>query len=132
MTDSALIVDMHGIDQFLSFRKRIEAPLTHVAGAVVGSAPEVREVMRRTLCLPGAYMPGSAIAGSFLEFKEKIWLFYNTRGGENAITIMLAHEHYQALVVEVADPAGTVAAINMRAGAQGAGAQGAGAGGDRQ
>lgn len=121
LTDDALIISMHGIDQFLSFRKRIEVPLTHVAGAVVGIDPDVQGAFTRSLRLPGAYMPGIAVAGSFLEYREKIWLFYNIRGGANAITIALRHEHYAALVVEVATPAATVAAIGARVGAGAAG-----------
>lgn len=112
LTDSALVVNIQGLDQFLSFRKRIEAALDNVLGAVVGIDPEVKIAFNKSLRLPGAYMPGIAIAGSYLQFREKTWLFYNIRGGENAITIKLAHEQYEALVVEVADPAGVVAAIN--------------------
>ena len=122
LTDDALIISMHGIDQFLSFRKRIEVPLSHVVGASVGIDPDVQAAFNRSLRLPGAYMPGIAVAGSFLEYKEKVWLFYNLRGGANAITITLHHEHYAALVVEVAEPAAIVAAIGARAGAGAAGA----------
>ena len=111
LTESALRVHIRGIDQFLSFRKEIEAPLTHVAGASVGIEPEV-QLSWQSLRLPGAALPGVVLAGSYLQFRDKTWLFYNTRRGEGAITITLAHKHYAALVVEVADPAGTVAAIN--------------------
>jgi hypothetical protein len=112
LTDSSLALNIQGIDQFLSFRKHIEAPLEHVLGAVVGIDPEVQVAFGKSLRLPGAYMPGLVVAGSYFQFKDKTWLFYNTHAGYNAITIKLAHEHYEALVVEVADPMGTVAAIN--------------------
>ena len=111
LTESALRVHISGIDQFLSFRKEIDVPLTHVEGAVVGIDPEA-ELSWQSLRLPGAALPGVVIAGSYLQFRDKTWLFYNTRRGKKAITINLAHEHYAALVVEVEDPEGTVAAIN--------------------
>jgi hypothetical protein len=120
LTDSALVLHIQGVDQFLSFRKRIEAPLEHVLGAVAGIDPEVQDALRKSLRLPGSYVPGIAIAGSYLQIKEKTWLFYNIHHGTNAITIKLAHEHYEALVVEIADPAGTVAAINAAVAKRGA------------
>ena len=42
-------------------------------------------------------------------------MFYNTRGGDNAITIRLAGARYTAIVVDPADPAATVAAVNATA-----------------
>ncbi len=117
LTESALRVHIRGIDQFLSFRKQIEAPLAHVVGAVVGIDPDA-ELSWQSLRLPGAALPGVVLAGSYLQFRDKTWLFYNTRRGEKAITINLTHEHYAALVVEVEDPEGTVAAINAAVGRQ--------------
>lgn len=117
LTDSTLRVHIRGIDQFLSFRKEIDVPLTHVVGAAVGIEKEA-ELSWQSLRIPGAALPGLVLAGSYLQFRDKYWLFYNIRRGERAITITLAHEHYAALVVEVDDPEGTVAAINAAVGAR--------------
>lgn len=116
LTEHELVLHIQGIDQILSFRKRIEAPLGHVVRADVGIEPEVRQALARSLRLPGAYVPGLVVAGSYLQVGERTWLFFTIHRGERAITIRLAHEHYEALVVEVENPEETVAAINAAVG----------------
>jgi len=104
-----LLLTVQGIDVVLAFKKHLEVPLAHVSGVELGITEEAQAELDRSIRLPGAYMPGIAIAGRF--YREGRWLFWNIRKGERAITIALDHEDYVSLVVEVEDPAEVVAAI---------------------
>jgi small ligand-binding sensory domain FIST len=57
------------------------------------------------LRLPGTSLPGVITAGSFYNGE---WLFFDVHDAERAIKIDLDHEHYAALIVEVADPDSTL------------------------
>jgi hypothetical protein len=76
----------------------------------LGITAEAQAQLDKSIRLPGAYMPGIAIAGRF--YREGEWVFWNIRKGERAITITLDHDGYVNLVVEVEDPAEAVASIN--------------------
>jgi hypothetical protein len=54
-------------------------------------------------------LPGVVAAGTFYDGR---WWFLDVHRPEVAVKIDLDHEHYAALIVEVADPVATVAAIN--------------------
>ena len=121
LTPSALIVHLRGIDRFLAWRRRVVVPLTQVRGAELGIAPDVRLVRGAYVRWPASDVQGRLKVGTFLvlrpqgRLRDATRLFYNTRRGDNAITIRLSGAPYAALVVEVADPAATVAAINAAA-----------------
>ncbi len=104
-----LSLTVQGIDVILSFKKHLEVPLAHVTSADLGITREAQEHLDESIRLPGAYMPGIAIAGRF--YRHGNWIFWNIHKGERAITIGLDHEDYVSLVVEVEDPERTVAEI---------------------
>ena len=114
LTPSSLVVHLRGIDRFLAWRRRVEVPLTQVQGAEPGIAPDVRLVRGTYVRWPASDVQGGLKVGTFL-LRDKRRLFYNTRGGDNAITIRLTSARYAAIVVEVADPAATLIAINSAA-----------------
>ena len=60
--------------------------------------------------LPGSYLPGVIAAGTYRWPGNKE--FWNVRRLNKAIVLHLQNEGYTRLVLEVADPAATVAAIN--------------------
>ncbi|MEP7120865.1 MAG: hypothetical protein ABJE95_08150 [Byssovorax sp.] len=104
-----LVLTVEGIDVVLSFKKSLEVPLSHVRSAEVGVTAEAQAQLDESIRLPGAYMPGIAIAGRF--YRHGSWIFWNIHQGKKAITIDVNHDGYVSLVVEVEDPAGTVQLI---------------------
>lgn len=118
LTPSELVVRLRGIDCFLAGRRRVVVPLAEVRGAEPGIAPDVRLVRGTYIKWPGSDVQGGLKVGTFLvlrkggRLRDAPRFFYNTRNGERAITIRLEGARYVAIVVEVADPAATVAAIN--------------------
>ena len=118
LTPTELVVHLRGIDRFLALRRQVVVPVTQVRGATPGIAPDVRLVRGTYVRWPASDVQGGLKVGTFLILRPKgrlrdaTRLFYNTRRGDNAITIRLTGARYAAIVVEVADPAATVAAIN--------------------
>jgi hypothetical protein len=108
-THEALVLTVKGFDVILALKHRLEIPLAHVLGAEVGVSDEVRERLRQSLRLPGTHLPGIITAGSYTEHGR--WMFWDIHSGDNAITIRIAHERYDRIVVDVEDPASAVAAI---------------------
>ena len=104
-----LVLTVQGIDVVLAFKKSLEVPLSHVTGAEVGITAEAQARLDESIRLPGAYMPGIAIAGRF--YRHGNWIFWNIHDGKKAITIDVKHDGYVSLVVEVDDPQKTVLEI---------------------
>lgn len=105
-----LHLTVNGLDVILAFKRHLEIPLEHVRGAVVGITPAAKEQLSQSLRVPGTHLPGVLVAGSYVEHGH--WMFWDVHhSGEHAITISIAHERYQAIVVDVAEPAIVVAKI---------------------
>lgn len=106
IADGRLCVLVEGFDKVLALKSTVEVPLTHVRGA--SQDPDaLRE--RHGLRLGGTSLPGVIAAGTFFDGQ---WWFLDVRHPEEAVKIDLDHEHYAALIIEVADPVATVRAIN--------------------
>ena len=106
ISNGHLRVTVEGFDKVLALRSTLEVPLTHVRGA--SQDPDaLRE--RHGLRLGGTSLPGVIAAGTFFDGS---WWFLDVHHPEQAVKIDLDHEHYAALIVEVADPVATVRAIN--------------------
>ena len=109
-----LELTVRGFDVVLALRKHLSIPLSHVTRVEVGVAAEARERLRESLRLPGTYLPGIVTAGSYVEHGR--WMFWDIHSGEQAITIFIEHERFDAIVVDVDDPAATAARIQARLG----------------
>jgi hypothetical protein len=108
--DGKLHLTVKGLDVILAFKRHLEIPLEHVKSAVVGITPAAKEQLSHSLRVPGTHLPGVLTAGSYVEHGH--WMFWDVHHtGEHAITIDITHERYQAIVVDVEDPAATVAKI---------------------
>ena len=105
-----LHVEITGWDRVWSLRRRFDIPLAHVRDAridpAVARGPKGLRV-RGTHFLPG--FPGKVTAGIF--YRRGTWAFWNVHDPDQAIVIDLQDERYARLVLQVADPAATVAAI---------------------
>lgn len=115
ITENALHVEVIGFDKILALRGHLEVPLTHVLGAAPLDA-QTRADLLSSVRLPGTYVPGMITAGSYYEWGKHEWMFWDVAHPEKAIVVMLDHEKFTRLVIEVADPEATIAAIESAVG----------------
>ncbi|MGS2805897.1 hypothetical protein [Nocardia sp. MW-W600-9] len=101
-----LIVRMEGLDKLWALKSHLSIPLANVRGATVDPGI-VKE--RKGIRAPGTHLPGVITAGTFHIDGERV--FWDVRDGAKAVVIELADERYARLIVEVDDPAATVALI---------------------
>ena len=96
-----------GWDKMWALQSRLEMPLEHVLSVRVD--PEPARGWWHGLKLPGSSIPGLLTAGSF--FQQGEWVFFDVHDPEQTVVLELEHEHYKRLVIQVADPAATVALL---------------------
>lgn len=104
---TTLTVRIDGLDRLCAFKRRITVPLAHVRGATAdpGIAREPKGM--RGL---GTHVRGVIVAGTFRQDGERV--FWDVHDRSRAVVIELAEHQYARLVVQVADPRGTVELIN--------------------
>lgn len=102
-----LHVEMEGWHKLWAFRSELELPLAHVTSVRQDSGPALG--WWHGVRLPGTNIPGVITAGTFYQHDGAV--FYDIQDPEKTIVLELEHEHYKRLVVEVADPAKTVAML---------------------
>ncbi len=110
VTDSMLIVHVEGFDKILALKSQLQVPLSHVIDAEID--PNIGEEFRRLFVgikAPGTGLAGVVRAGTWYTSEGKV--FWDIHHPENAITIHLADDDYNKLLIEVANPAEAVAAI---------------------
>ncbi|MBE7158415.1 MAG: hypothetical protein INR62_08280 [Rhodospirillales bacterium] len=104
ITEGRLVVEVLGWDKLWSLKSRIEVPLAHVRE--VRSAAGERA---RGLRMPGTYLPGLITAGIFEhDGQREFWAVHNA---QQTVAIALQGEFFSRVVVQVPDPAATVAAV---------------------
>ncbi|MBZ5560298.1 MAG: hypothetical protein LAO77_23830 [Acidobacteriia bacterium] len=105
--DGLAVFNVEGLDKLWSFRSRIEIPLTHIAGADANADQVGR--WWHGFKLIGTDLPGLFAAGTFYYHGEKV--FWDVRDPAKTVIVSLEHERYKHLIIEVADPAATVAQL---------------------
>ena len=105
IVDGLLIVRVMGWDKVWSLKSHLDIPLQHVVGA--HAAPDHVRGIRA----PGTYIPGVITAGTFHVDGDKV--FWDVHNPAKAMAIDLRHDRYAKLIVEVSDPAATIAEINI-------------------
>ena len=100
ITDTTAIFHVRGWDQFWAMKSQIEIPLAHIAD-VHGDSQAARGYWHG-LRMPGTQIPGVIIAGTFFQMDGRT--FFDVHNADNAIVVVLDHEKYKELVVEVEDP----------------------------
>lgn len=108
LSGGELVVEVTGFDRVFALKSQIRVPLQHVIGAESGQ--EAAASWFHGIRAPGTSVPGVIVAGTFYWHGD--CAFYDVHHAENAVAITLRDEKYQRLVVEVEDPAATIAAIN--------------------
>lgn len=106
IVDDTLIVHVTGWDRLWALKRRLEIPMAHVLGATRDPETARKPIGLRA---PGTYLPRLITAGTWRRRVGNV--FWDVHDPERVIVIDLADEPYATLVVEVADPAATVAAI---------------------
>jgi hypothetical protein len=110
--DDRLIAHIQGVDKVLALKSELTIPLAHVKGASV-SPPDVRRRWGSLLRAhaPGTDLPYVVMAGTFV-FLDGEHAFWDVHDPDRTVVIELDHERFAKLVLEVADPQATAAAIN--------------------
>ena len=101
-----LTLSVIGADKLWAFKSSLEIPLVHIAG--VRADAGVAGGWWHGVRLPGTNVPGVITAGTFYQDGKRI--FWDVHHPERTIVIDLHDEHFNQLVIEVADPQ---AAINL-------------------
>ena len=96
--------EVEGWDKLWALKSQLEIPVAHIQA--VRADPEPARGWWHGLRLPGTQIPGLLTAGSF--YQSDGFVFYDVHDPERTVVIDLDHEHYQRLVIEVANPAGVV------------------------
>jgi len=112
MNDDQIVFEIEGWDKLWSFRSRLQIPLAHIKGAHVDPHPAMGWF--DGVKLGGTGVPNIFKAGTF--YQDGGFVFWDVRNPEKTIVIELDHEHYDKLVIEVADPNAAVELINGRLG----------------
>ena len=98
---------VQGLHQLWAFRSELDIPSAHIVG--VEDDPEQVERWWHGFKLVGTDVPGVFAAGTFRYHGELV--FWDVRHPEQTIVVSLTDERYKKLIVEVADPVATVAAL---------------------
>jgi len=99
ITDGNLVLNVRGTDKLWAFKSSMAIPLHHVAG--IRADPEIARTWWHGLKMPGTSIPGVITAGTY--YKDGKRVFWDVHNADNTVVIDLRDEHYDQLVVEVAD-----------------------------
>jgi len=98
------IFEVESWDKLWAFRSRLEIPLVHIK--TVYAEPDIAIGWLDSLKILGTSIPDIFRAGAF--YQHGGFVFWDVRNAENTIVVVLEHEHFSKLVIEVADPAATI------------------------
>ena len=107
IANGKLVLHVRGADQLWALQSSLEIPLEHVAG--VRADPAIAHTWYHGIRMQGTNIPGVITAGTFYQNNERV--FWDVHHPDNTIVIELRHDHYRELIVEVADPAATIAML---------------------
>ena len=96
--------EVEGWDKLWAVKSQLEIPVAHIRA--VRADPEPARGWWHGVRLPGTQIPGLLTAGSF--YQSDGFVFYDVHDPERTVVIELDHEHYQRLVIEVANPSDVV------------------------
>ncbi len=107
VSDGNLIVEVEGWDKLWSLRSRLVIPIHHVVRVYADS--NIAEDWWKGLRVAGTHLPGVIAAGTF--YHHGNWVFWDVHNPEKAVVVDLRDERYEKLIIEVPDPADTVARL---------------------
>jgi hypothetical protein len=105
-----VIFEIEGWDKLWALKSRLEIPLDHIKSVKVDD--DAAKGWWHGVKLGGADLPGVITAGTF--YAKGRLVFFDTHAPDNTIVVELDdHEKYDRLILQVADPAGTVLKLNQ-------------------
>jgi hypothetical protein len=107
-----LVLVVEGIDKLWALKSRLEMPLAHIRSVCI-DPPEVHDWWKGIKAY-GSSIPGVLTAGTFYYHDRRI--FWDVHHPENAIGIDLHDERYDQIIIEVADPAASIALLEASLG----------------
>jgi len=111
--DGVATFEVEGADKLWALRSRLRIPLAHIRGARIDT--EIAHGWWHGLRAPGTSIPGILTAGTFYQHGKRV--FWDVHDPSRVVVVELADERYDELVIEVEDPAITVATIASAIGA---------------
>jgi hypothetical protein len=103
-----VVFNVEGTDKMWALKSRLQIPLAHIAS--VESDPSQVGMWWHGFRLFGTSVPGIFSAGTFYHHGELV--FWDVRHPEQTIIVSLVHERYKKLILEVEDPAATIAELH--------------------
>jgi hypothetical protein len=100
--------NVEGLDRLWSFRSQLEIPLAHISG--IEADPDQVGRWWHGFRLLGTEVPGLFAMGTFYYHGELV--FWDVHDPARSVVVSLEHERYKKLIIEVADPAATVALVS--------------------
>jgi len=100
IAEGKLTLSVMGADKLWALKSSLEIPLVHIAS--VRADAEVARAWWHGIRLPGTNVPGVITAGTFYQDGKRV--FWDVHHPERTIVIDLHDEHFNQLVIEVADP----------------------------
>jgi len=110
-TGDAFVIHVAGWDKLWALKSQLTIPIAHVVGAEP-AAEEARR-WRQGIRESGMHIPGVITAGTFSKDGGRV--FWDVHDADRAVAIHLRDDQYTELVVEVDDPAETIAYVNRKA-----------------
>ena len=106
-----VVFTVEGWHKLWAFRSELRIPRVHICGAQPDAQAAVHWAGLRA---GGTYVPGLITAGTFYldGLADHKPTFFDVQHPDNTIVVELADEQFARLIIEVADPAGTVALLH--------------------
>ena len=101
------VFEVEGWDKLWALRSSLEIPVSHIRG--VYHDPNCAMGWLEGFKLIGTKIPNIFRAGTF--YQEGDLVFWDVHHAQNTIVILLDHEYFAKLVVEVANPIEAIAMI---------------------
>ena len=105
------VFTVEGLHKLWSFRSRLEIPTAHILD--VQADPEQVGRWWHGVKILGTDVPGLFAMGTFYYHGELV--FWDVTDPNRTIIVSLDHERYRKLIVEVVDPAASVAMLKAAA-----------------
>jgi hypothetical protein len=102
---------VQGSHKLWALRSRLEIPLAHITEVHTDPSPKMGWF--QGLKVLGTDIPNLFRAGTF--YQDGGWVFWDVRHPDKTVVVELQDEQFQRLVIEVSDPAATVALLKQSA-----------------
>jgi hypothetical protein len=107
LSGGKLVLEVEGWDKLWSLKSHLSIPIEHVVRVYADS--KIAEPWWQGLKIAGTHVPGVISAGTFYHHGD--WVFWDVHNPENVVVVDLRDERYAKLIIEVRDPADTVARL---------------------